>query len=245
MKTRLLLLLATILGLVVPISRITAGTGEPAGGHKARLVIVGDSTVCNYPENSVRRGWGMFIQGYFDSNRLEVVNQALSGRSTKTFIKEGHWAAALNEKPDYVLIQFGHNDSHDPAKPEATDAKTTFRQYLKQYIDESRAAGAKPVLVTPMCRRIFGADGRIKNELLPYAEAMKAVAAEQKVPLVDLNAASVELCNRLGPAESATLANDAKDSTHFCTKGAREMARLVMEKLPVVEPSLKQYETSP
>jgi len=215
---------------------------EPAKDQPVRMVIVGDSTVCNYPDDNVRRGWGMFIQGYFNSNQVQVVNLAKSGRSTKTFIKEGLWAAALKMKPDYVLIQFGHNDSHAPEKPEATDAKTTFRQFLAQYIDETRGIGARPVLVTPMCRREFGADGKIKNSLQPYAEAMKAVAKEKNVPLVDLNTASVELCNQLGAAACDGLANDPKDKTHFNAKGAKEMARLVMEKLPVVEPSLKQYE---
>lgn len=229
-----------VMAAVFAFSR-TVAVAEPATAQRTRMVIVGDSTVCNYPEDSVRRGWGMFIQDYFDTNKLQVINLALSGRSTKTFIKEGHWAKALKEKPDYVLIQFGHNDSHAPEKPEATDAKTTYREYLNQYIAETRAAGAKPVLITPMCRRKFDAAGHIVNDLAPYVEAMKAIAAEQKVPLVDLNAASVELCNKLGPKESETLANDPKDSTHFCAKGAKEMARLVMEQLPAAEPSLKQY----
>lgn len=234
-----MLLTATIFGLAL--SRLSAG--EPVTGQPVRLVIVGDSTVCNYPDKSVRRGWGMFIRDYFDGNRVQVINLALSGRSTKTFIREGHWAAALKQKPDYVLIQFGHNDSHTPDKPEATDAETTYRQYLRQYVDEARAAGARPILITPMCRRDFGADGRVGNELLPYANAMQAVAAEKKAPLVDLNAASVELCNQLGPEASKALANDPKDPTHFNARGAKEMARLVMQKLPAAEPSLRQYET--
>lgn len=220
------------------------GTAEGVASHPARLVIVGDSTVCNYKPDAIKRGWGMYIQDYFDSNRLEVINLALSGRSTKTFIKEGHWAEALKEKPDYVLIQFGHNDSHAPSKPEATDAKTDYRQYLRQYIDDSRAIGAHPILITPMCRRNFDADGHIKNTLLPYVEAMKAVAAEKKAPLVDMNTESVALCNQLGPKGSEALADTSTDETHFNAKGAQEMARLVMNELPKVEPSLKQYEKS-
>lgn len=231
--------------LITIISALTlrnASAVEPATNHPARLVIIGDSTVCNYPLNSVRRGWGMFIQGYFNSNRLQVINLALSGRSTKTFLKQGHWAAALKEKPDYVLIQFGHNDSHAPGRPESTDAKTTYRQYLRQYIDESRAVGASPVLITPMCRRNFKADGQVVNALLPYANAMKAVAKQKHVPLVDLNTASVKLCNRLGAKASEALANSPRDHTHFNAKGAEEMASLVVQQLLVVEPSLKKYE---
>lgn len=234
----ILLLGAAILGLTLANARAdeSATTNEPV-----RLVIIGDSTVCNYPKDSVRRGWGMFIQDYFNSNRLQVINLALSGRSTKTFINQGHWTEALKLKPSYVLIQFGHNDSHGPEKPEATDARTTYKEYLRQYIDESRAIGARTVLITPMCRRKFDANGKITNDLLPYADAMKAVAAEKNVPLVDLNAASVELCNQLGPEVSKTLANDATDSTHFNAKGAHEMARLVMQKLLSAESSLKQF----
>jgi lysophospholipase L1-like esterase len=86
-----LILLAAVWGLASPLL---------ASGRPARLVIVGDSTVCNYPHDPIRRGWGMFIQGYFEPARLQVDNLALSGRSTSTFITEGHWAAALAEKPD-------------------------------------------------------------------------------------------------------------------------------------------------
>jgi lysophospholipase L1-like esterase len=227
--------LALLLGLVSNHSWAAEAPATPP----ARLVLVGDSTMCNYPESSPRRGWGMFIQDYFNSNQLQVINLALSGRSTKTFINQGHWAAALKAKPDYVLIQFGHNDSHAPEKPEATDANTDYRQYLRQYIDEARAVGARVVMITPMCRRVFDADSHIKNDLLAYAEAMKAVAKEKNVPVVDLNRSSVELCNQLGPEASKTLANEAKDQTHFNAKGAKEMARLVMSELLTAEPTLK------
>ena len=127
-------------------------------------------------------------------------------------------------------------------KPEATDANKDYQQYLVQYISETRAIGAKPVLITPMCRRHFTTNGLIDNELLKYADAMKAVAKQQGVPLVDLNAASVELCNQVGPKASEELANEPTDQTHFNAKGAKEMARLVMKNLPEVEPSLKPYE---
>jgi lysophospholipase L1-like esterase len=237
MKSRLLLLTTLFVLIVTDVK-----AAEPVADRKIQLVIIGDSTVCNYPTNAVKRGWGMYIQNYFNSNQVQVIDLALSGRSTKTFINQGHWAGALRGKPDYILIQFGHNDSHAPEKPEATDAATTFRQYLRQYIDEARGIGARPVLITPMCRRIFQADGRIKNELLPYANAMKAVALEKKVPLVDLNLSSVALCDQLGQKASDDLACDSQDQTHFNAKGAQIMAGLVMHDLAAAEPSLKPYE---
>ena len=142
-----------------------------------RVVIVGDSTVCNYPVDRPDRGWGQFIEERFATGIVQVINLAAGGRSTKTFIGEGRWAKALAEKPDVVLIQFGHNDSHAPDRPEATDAATTYADFLRRYVDETRATSATPVLVTPMVRRIFGPGGKLTDILQPYADAMKTVAA--------------------------------------------------------------------
>ena len=125
--------------------------------HLLRLVIIGDSTVCNYPTNGNQRGWGQYLQDYFTED-VRVINLAKSGRSTKTFIMEGLWQKALAEKPEVVLIQFGHNDSHSPDKPEATDARTDYRVYLRRYIDDARAIHSTPILITPMVRRDFGRD---------------------------------------------------------------------------------------
>jgi lysophospholipase L1-like esterase len=204
------------------------------------LAIIGDSTVCEYPATNVCRGWGMFVQGYFRDS-VRVINLARSGRSTKSFIKEGSWQKTLDAKPDFVLIQFGHNDSHSPGKPESTDAATDYRQYLRRYIQESRAAGATPILVTPMHRRTFAPDGRLDDNLKPYADAMKAVAAETKAPVIDLHAKSGEMFQRLGEKGSAEFANQAGDRTHFNDKGAKAMAELVMKELPVAEPALKPF----
>lgn len=204
------------------------------------LAIIGDSTVCEYPATDDRRGWGMFVQGYFQGS-VRVANFARSGRSTKSFIQEGSWQKTLDAKPDFVLIQFGHNDSHDPGRPESTDAATNYRDFLRRYIRESRAAGAKPILVTPMHRRAFTRDGRLDDKLKSYADAMKTVAAETKVALIDLHAKSGELFERLGEAGSGELANRAGDRTHFNEKGAKAMAELLMNELPVAEPELKPF----
>lgn len=204
-----------------------------------RLVIIGDSTVCEYPQARPERGWGQFIQERFEN--VTVINLAASGRSTKTFIQEGRWKKALEAKPDYVLIQFGHNDSHGPDRPEATDAKTAYKEYLGRYIDDSRAIGSTPVLVTPMVRRTFNAAGKLTDSLAPYAEAMKDVAREKKVSVIDLHASSQALVQKLGPEASAELANKQGDFTHFNEKGARAMADLVLKDLPTAEPKLKEY----
>ena len=211
------------------------------GKVSVRMVIVGDSTVCDWPAEDVRRGWGQFVHEYL-TDTVRVANHARSGRSTKTFIREGLWTKALADKPAYVLIQFGHNDSHDPGRPESTDAETDYADFLRRYVDETRAAGAIPVLITPMVRRTFDSEGRLTDSLLPYAAAMKRVAAEKKVALVDLHTASGELFGRLGPQHAPEMANAPDDRTHFNEKGARAMAELVMTQLFSAEPSLKPFQ---
>lgn len=228
MKSILLFLLA-----------VTAFSLAPArsAGEPLKIAIVGDSTVCDYPESSPSRGWGQYIAGYFGDG-VKVVNLAASGRSTKTFIAEGRWAKTIAEKPQIILIQFGHNDSHAKEKPEATDAATDYRENLRRYIDDARGIGASPVLITPMHRRTFHPDGTLQDILQPYADSMKAVAAEKQVPVIDLHAMSRELYLKLGEKGCLELANAPTDRTHFGPKGAEEMARLVMSKLPEAAPEL-------
>jgi len=226
----------------------TAGAAQ----SPLRIVIIGDSTVCDYPATRTTRGWGQFIEERFKEGAVKVINLAAAGRSTKTFIQEGRWQKAFEQKPDYVLIQFGHNDSHAPEKPEATDAATDYKDYLRRYIDESRAIGATPILVTPMVRRTFDAQGKItegqppsNRSLASYANAMKDVGGEKKVAVIDLHASSQALADKLGPEASAKMADKPGDVTHFNEKGARAMADLVMEGLPAAEPKLKEYLKAP
>ena len=232
-KTQIALTIEFILLVVLFGSNTTSYAAE----KPLRLAIIGDSTVCEYPSDHACRGWGYYIQDYFN-DRVHVINLARSGRSTKTFIKEGLWAKTLEEKPDVLLIQFGHNDSHSPDRPESTNAATDFRKYLKQYVDEARAIGAKPILVTPVQRRTYGSNGKLDNSLIIYSDAMKVVATEKKVGLIDLNASSGKLYEQLGPAANDMVANAPDDRTHFNEKGARMMAHLVMQELIQVEHQL-------
>ncbi len=246
MKYHGLLCLLAILSLAF--SAQVSAQDEPTtrSTRPLRVVIVGDSTVCNYPQTSPNRGWGQFIAERFKDGTVRVINLAASGRSAKTFIREGRWKKALEEKPDYVLIQFGHNDSHGPGHAEATDASGDYKDYLRRYVDESRAVGATPVLVTPMVRRNFDAQGKIaeptgSGNLLPYVNAMKEVGREKKAPVIDLYTSSKALAEKWGPKKSAELANREGDHTHFNEKGARAMADLVMKELPDVAPGLKPF----
>ena len=246
---------ATVFIDVEDVDTATLVSLAPRAAHAStplRVVLIGDSTVCDYPATHTNRGWGQFIEERFKDGAVKVINLAAAGRSTKTFIQEGRWQKALEEKPDYVLIQFGHNDSHAPDKPESTDAATDYKDYLRRYIVESRAIGATPILVTPMVRRTFDAQGKItesqpppNRSLLFYVNAMREVGSERKVAVIDLHASSQALAEKLGPDASAEMANQKGDVTHFNEKGARAMADLVMRELPTAEPKLKEYLKAP
>jgi lysophospholipase L1-like esterase len=212
------------------------------GGKMVKFVLMGDSTV------SDRQGWGPgFRQSLND--KASCVNTAVGGRSSKSFINEGRLKKAIAMKGDYYLIQFGHNDepNKDPNRDEqrATNPNTTYREYMTQYINEVRAIGAKPILVTPMVRRQWDKSdpNKINSTLTPYAEAVRALAKEKNVPLVDLYASSKKLCEQLGKEKcyefSPMKENNQYDNTHLNDKGSVMFARLVVEDLIKAVPELK------
>ncbi len=205
-----------------------------------RIVLVGDSTVASYsnppPDRPTLTGWGQVFGDLF-SEQATVINCARSGASSKSFIKTGLWERALRNQPDYVFIQFGHNDC--PGKGDrTTDPNGDYQDYLRQYIGDTRKAGARPILVTSVSRRTFGPDGKITTTLQPYADAMKRVAKQENVPLIDLHASSMALLNRLGDKGSAYISPSAGDHSHFSDRGAKDIARLVADALRKADPDL-------
>lgn len=170
----------------------------------SKVILVGDSTT------AVIGGWGPAFCADHVTSFLACINLARGGRSSGNYRWEGSWDVARNEMrvPGYrtvwVLIQFGHNDQ--PGKPgRSTDLSTGFPENLRRYVREARALGAKPILVTPLTRRIF-ADGRLVDDLAPWAAATRQVAAELKVPLLDLHADSAAIVQAMGPAASQMFA---------------------------------------
>jgi lysophospholipase L1-like esterase len=231
------MVMAQAVPILAVLLAVVGGAGEP--GEKSgpvRIVLLGDSTVCDYPPASPVRGWGQYLAEGF-KGPVVVRNLAASGRSTGTFLKEGRLQKALTERADFALVQFGHNDSHARGRPESTDVATEYRENLRTYVRAFRKAGTVPILVTPVHRRTFRG-GKVTEELKPYADAMKAVAAELKAPVVDLYTRSGGLFERLGDAGSADLSSSPKDRTHFSEKGARMMARLVLEGLKATDTPL-------
>jgi PelA/Pel-15E family pectate lyase len=194
-----------------------------------------DKEVKAFPET----GWGMPFATFFDSTVI-VDNRAKNGRSTKSFIAEQRWQAVLDELKDgdYVFIQFGHNDEV-PTKTTYTP-EDQFAGNLVRFIKESQSKKAIPVLITPVARRKFDAAGNIQETHGVYAAIVRKVAAEQQVPLVDLDRESQELLQKFGPDNSRLLFNylepgqhpnypeGRQDDTHFNELGARRMAELVL-----------------
>jgi pectinesterase len=190
-----------------------------------------------------KQGWGLGFKRFL-TDRAECNNTARGGRSSKSFISEGHWTEALALKGDYYLIQFGHND--EPNKGErTTDPNTTYREFMSKYIDETRAIGAKPILVTSLVRRQWdkSGNGKINSSLIPYVEAVKALAKEKNVPVVDLHASSKQLCEQLGKEKCREFSpikdNNEFDNTHLNAKGSVMFAQLVVKELVKVAPELK------
>lgn len=217
---------------------------------KIKLFIAGDSTasikdVKAYPEN----GWGMPFVYFWDSTVM-VVNKAKNGRSTSSFQTEGLWKQILDEagEGDYVFIQFGHNDEV-PTKKTATTPEQ-FKSNLKKFVTETREKKAIPVLLTSMARRKFDSTGKIAGTHDEYMKITRAVAAEEKVVLLDMDIITQQLYQQFGAENSALLFMQLKpgehpnhpkgkdDNTHFNEFGARLVAQLVLKEIRSQLPEL-------
>ena len=231
--------IAAAVALLASASVAQAQTNSPTAAKKIRIVLVGDSTVND------QGGWGYGFKQFLTTD-VECVNTAANGRSSKSFITEGKWTNALALKGDYYFIQFGHNDEPGKGPERETDPATTYTQNLARYVDETRAIGAKPILVTSLTRRNFdkSGNGKLAPSLVPYVEAMKKLAAEKNVPLLDLHDRSLEFCEKIGESETAKLnpLKDGKpDTTHLNNAGKMAFARLVVEELRKTVPELAPH----
>lgn len=201
-----------------------------------RILLVGDSTM------APRSGYGNALCQSLD--QLACLNLARGGRSSKSYRAEGLWRAVLallrdGGQRDLVLIQFGHNDQ--AGKPgRSTDLATEFGPNLAAYVQEVRALGAHPVLLTPLTRRSFS-QGLLQNDLRPWAEACLRVAAELDVPVIDLNAVSAAAVEALGQAgaDALAMAPPQFDRTHLGRQGAALFAEQVLQALLALHPELR------
>ena len=209
-----------------------AGELAPGSTRKPKVHLAGDS-LCAYngPNNAPQCGWGQCLSAALDGG--EVINRAIGGRSTKSFIDNGDWANLLTavEPGDLVLIMFAHNDgSSEEARH--TDPQTTYKQNLTKFINETIAAGCTPVLMTSVSSRSF--DGTtLKHTTATYAAAMRELASDTGTALIDINELTYQFFNNLGitgtePYFVMDKRNPtAMDNTHLTTNGAEVVAWMI------------------
>jgi len=229
-----------------------------------KVYLIGDSTVADYTldEGYMQKkypitGWGQVFQQFLTKDSLKklnkliksdsalVVDKAKGGRSTRTFFEEGRWKDVLSnlEKNDLVLIQFGHNDAAKD-KPERYVDIPGYKDFLRMYVKETRAKGALPILITPVTRNYPWKDGKLGSAHGEYPQAVKDVAKELNVPIIDLTLLSAEFFTTKGnefvsknyfmnldSAKYEAYPKGQKDNTHFQPEGAKAIAQLVYQSL--------------
>ena len=206
------------------------------------VYLAGNSTVVDQAVEPWA-AWGQMIPRFFQPGSVVVANHAESGETLKAFIGEHRLAKVLTtlKRGDYLFVEFAHNDQK--AGSSHVEPFTTYKEYLGKFIDEAQSRGATPVLVTSMHRRAFDSTGHIVNTLGDYPAAMRQLAAERHVALIDLNAMSKLFYEALGPVQSLKAfvhypagtypgqATELKDDTHFNNYGAYELTRMMVEGL--------------
>lgn len=202
--------------------------------HVKTVYLVGDSTVCDHPAGPLA-GWGQMLPAFCDLSRVVVSNHAENGQSYRKFLRENRWdkVRASLRPGDVVIFQMGHNDQQEAR--EGDGAFTTFAAWMKRLVAETRARGATPVLVTPMHRKKFDAAGKLIEIGGDYPPAVRQVAKELNVPLVELRDASATLYESLGPAGCKPL---FVDETHHTDYGAYLLARCVADSLMHAPPDV-------
>ena len=224
--------------LVACLPLLLAGAPRPL--PPARIFIASDSTAQDYKADKYPlSGWGSMLRCAVGPE-VTVLNRAIGGRSTKSFMAEGRLdAIAKDLRPgDTLLIQFGHNDANQ-AKPERYTPVPDYEANLSRYIAVARAAKAKPVLLTPVTRRAFK-DGHVEPSFPAYSDAARRVAKREHVPLIDLASLSERWIDGVGADASRVYylhyakgeglpgyTEAVDDDTHFSELGARRIADLI------------------
>jgi lysophospholipase L1-like esterase len=212
---------------------VTPATGTyPVSAGKPTIYLASDSTVSYYATNpNNQEGLGQELQNFFTTD-VVVVDDAIGGRSSKSFIDEGHLAAilAVIKEGDYLFAEWGINDRYTSDTTRYTNPATTFRTYMQQYIDGARGKNAIPVIITPTPRLDYSS-GVFNNDYVAYCQADAAVAASSNTPLIDLQTMALAYYTQIGITKVQTtivlVENGQPNVLHFQKQGAYEMARLV------------------
>ncbi len=234
---------------------VVALTQAAASTAAFTVYAVGDSTMAYYDPTAYpnQRGWGQMFPQFLVGD-VGYVDAAKNGRSSKSFYDEGSWETSVRSKlvaGDYVLIQFAHNDEKTDGLDDPSGIGTapfgTYQDYLRKYVYETVAAGATPILVTPVVRRYFSGSaltGKACHDLtgvgdpsipvdqdLNYVEAMKQVATEKGVQVVDMTASTKALVEQYGPTDSKSIIYTPGDGTHLKPLGATLFAQLAAKEM--------------
>jgi len=202
------------------------------------IYLLGDSTVCDQPSEPYN-SWGQMLTRFFKPG-IAIANHAESGESLRSSLGAHRLDKVLSTmKPgDYLIIQYGHNDEKE--KGEGVGAFTTYKADLKKFVAEARKRGGIPVLVTPVQRRTFDQNGKITNSHGDYPEAVRQIAREENVSLIDLNAMSKTLYEAWGP-ETSKRAFAPNDNTHHDNYGSYELARCIVDGIPASRVGLVRF----
>jgi lysophospholipase L1-like esterase len=222
--------------------------------EKPTLYIIGDSTVRN--TNRPQCGWGEKIGDFFDTTQLNISNQAMAGRSTRTFIKEGRWEKIMStiKAGDYLIMQFGHNEGSKPDTnkagyrgvlkgigeetveliwPDSTkEVVHTYGWYLRKFVHDAKAKGVIPVIASMIPRNEF-ADGKVKRASNDYGKWAKEVAESEGIGFIDLNSISADKYDLLGPDKVKEFFPG--DHTHTNEAGATVNAASVTEGIKLLK----------
>jgi len=216
-----------VIGIVTLLAAVTWAAVQSAA---LRIIIIGDSTASTYSATDPLKGWGQELQQFFKAGTVTVLNKAIGGRSSRSFIEDGHWAStlAILQKGDYLLVSFGTNDAGSVAARHTDTAG--FRTYLTQYVTESRAKGVIPILVSTVCQNSWTGTTLKEGFTIganDYRGAMIRVVDALNVAFVDLEKRTAALFTSLG--QSTLSASYFSGGTHFQEKGAIAVAKCVAE----------------
>ncbi len=243
--------------LLASSSPLIAQTAPAIDPKLPTVFVIGDSTANN---NNNGRGWGDPFSGYFDLAKVNIVNRARGGRSSRTFITEGLWESTRNElKPgDHVLIQFGHNDGSAPDKDRARgslpglgeearefalpngkqEVVHTFGWYMRKYIAETKEKGATPIVLSLTVRNIW-TNGKVERGPGSFGKWSAEVARSERVAFADLTSAIADRYEKMGEAQVKELFPE--DHTHTSTVGADLNASLVVAVLKGIKSPLAAW----
>ena len=209
--------------------------------------LMGDSTMAekDLSDGKLERGWGMMFPNFVDST-INVINYAQNGRSTKSFIDKGLWDMVQYalQPGDYVFIQFGHNDAKADDPDRYAPAFGAYQENLRTFIRGAREKGATPVLLTPVARRWFKNGKLDRNCHTDYPAAMKQVAEEMGVTLLDITTPTLDWIESIGDEASKAyfmISTGKDDNTHTVACGARKVTEIVCDALKAQVPAIGQH----